>query len=171
MARRLGPAGLPGPWRARGPPRPALPGSNEAMGPSFAEVPAAAARRTGRGRGGRPRRSDSDAARSDASARFPGSAEERRFGSDGPRAWGAADRRSCAKQGVAGRGAARSSSLRAAFSDASAAQSVASERLRDAEGAQGRISRAFCMGSGRAFESCPIRQAYRTSPHHDKRGG
>ena len=30
---------------------------------------------------------------------------------------------------------------------------------------------AFGMGFGRAFESCPIRQSYRTSPPHDKRGG
>ena len=94
LARRLGPAGLPGPWRhAR--PQACAARLNEAMWPSFAEVPAAAARaNSGGAEEGAPASSDSDPARSDASASFPGSAEERRSGPDGPRAWGVADCRS-----------------------------------------------------------------------------
>ena len=61
---------------------------------------------------------------------------------------------------------------RAVFSDASPSSTLASGA---ASGRARRGSRpgfaAFGMGFGRAFESCPIMQAYRTSPPHDKRGG
>ena len=63
-------------------------------GPASPEAPRrGGAGELGRGRGGRPRRGGLRRVARDASARFPGSAEERRFGSDGPGAWGAADRR------------------------------------------------------------------------------
>ena len=124
----------------------------------------------GRGRGGRPRRGV-DPARSDASARFPGSAEERRFGSDGPGAWGAADRRPAPSEASRAGSAACESALRAAFSDASA---VCGPSLRAPSGAvQERLRAGFPTVSHRLrarSESCPIRQPYRTSPHPRQAG-
>ena len=74
-----------------------------------------------------------------------------------------------AKPGVGGRAAAQPSRR---VSDASPSSTSASGA---ASGRARRGSRpgfaAFGMGFGRASESCPIRQAYRTSPPHDKRGG
>ena len=85
---------------------------NGAMRPSFAELPAAAApANPGAAGEGAPASSGSAAARSDASASFLGSAEERRFGPDGPGAWGAPDR-GLAKSGVEGRAAAQASRAR-----------------------------------------------------------
>ena len=143
---------------------------NEAMRPSFAEVPAAAARaNSGGAEEGAPARSDSDPARSDASASFPGSAEGRRFGPDGPRAWGVADCRSSPNRAL---GAGPPLNRRAVFSDASPSSTIASGAASGwARRGSGPGFAAFGMGFGRAFESCPIRQSYRTSPPHDKRGG
>ena len=170
LARRLGPAGLPGPWRDAAPQACAA-RLNEAMRPSFAGVPAAAARANSGGAGeGAPASSDSDPARSDASASFPGSAEERRFGPDGPRAWGVADCRSSPNRALGAGG--RRSSVARRFPTPRRARSAPPERPL---GGPERGSRpgfaAFGMGFERAFESCPIRQSYRTSPSHDKRGG
>ena len=140
------------------------------MRPSFAEVPAAAARaNSGAAEEGAPASSDSDPARSDASASFPGSAEERRSGPDGPRAWGVADCRLSPNRAL---GAGPRLNRRAVFSDASPAQRSPPERpLGGPGGAQGLVLRRLAWGLGGPSNSCPIRQAYRTSPPHDKRGG
>ena len=93
---------------------------------------------------GAPTEADPDASLSDASASFPGSAEERRFGSDGPRAWGAADRRPAPSR-ASGRAAALEPALRAAFSDASAASDapLSSAFRSRPRRPQGRICRRF----------------------------
>ena len=150
-------------------PRPALHGSDEAMRPSFAEVPRrGGAGELGRGRGGRPRRGGPRRVAIRRLGAFPGSAEERRSGSDGPRAWGVADRRPAPSR-AAGGGAAQALARR--FPTPRRRRRPPPERLRGApRGSQGRICGVW-HGFGRAFESCPITQPYRTSPAHDKRGG
>ena len=109
LARRLGPAGLPGPWRRVGPPGLRCTAERGDAAQLRRGPRCSRAGELGRGRGGGPRRSDSDPARSDASAPFPGSAEERRFGPDGPRAWGVADCRSSPSRALRAGGAAQAS--------------------------------------------------------------
>ena len=150
LARRLGPARLPRPWRGVRPPGRAA-RLNPAMWPSFADVPAAAARaNSGAAEEGAPASSDSDPARSDASASFPGSAEARRFGPDGPRAWGVADCRSSPNRAL---GAGPPLNRRAVVSDASPSSKIASGA---ASGWARRVSgpgfAAFGMGFGRALQ-------------------
>ena len=119
---------------------------------------------------GAPAEADPDASLADASARFPGSADERRFGSDGPGAWGAADRRPAPSR-ASGRGCRPQAALRTAFSDASARRSAPPSVFRSRPGALRAEFPAFPIACERALESCPIMQAYRTFPPHDKRGG
>ena len=122
------------------------------MGPSFAEVArCSGAGELGRGRGGRPRRVDPDASLADASARFPGSAEERRFGSDGPGAWGAADRRPAPSR-ASGRGR-RLQPSRGVFRRLGGAQSLLRSVLQAGpRGLEGRVLRRFRMAFGPGFE-------------------
>jgi hypothetical protein len=114
-----------------------------------------------------------DASLADASAPLPGSAKERRFESDGQGAWGAADRRPAPSRATGARAAAASEpALRAAFSDAWAGSKAASgEALGAPEEGFGHDFAALGMGFGRAFESCPIREAYRTFLFPDTCGG
>ena len=69
-------------------------------------------------------------------------------------------------------GGASASAAGAVFSDASASSITP---IGPASGWAREVSRpgfaAFGMSFGRAFESCPIMQPYRTSLHSDKRGG
>ena len=113
-------------WRA---PQASAAGLNEAMGPSFAEVPAAAAPANSSGAGeGAPAAADPDASLADASARFPGSAEERRFGSDGPGAWGGPQAR--AKPGERpGGGRVRTGASRGVFRRLGGVEGASPERL------------------------------------------
>ena len=98
---------------------------------------------------GAPASSDSDPARSDASASFPGSAEERRFGPDGPRAWGVADCRSSPNRALAGRAAAQPS--RRIFRRLGRARTIASGAASGwARRGSGPGFAAFGMGFGRA---------------------
>ena len=111
-------------WRAS---RACPAGLAEAMGPSFARVPAVAAPANSGGAGeGAPAAADPDASLADASARVPGSGEERRFESDGEPALGAADRRPAPSRTKA---VASERALRAAFSDASAASEATARAL------------------------------------------
>ncbi len=116
-------------------------------------------RRAGRGAGepggageGAPAAADPDASRSDASAPFPGSAEERRFGPDGPGAWGAADRRPAPSR-ASGRGRPRSTALARRFPTPRPASKAASGAALGAvqEGLRAGFA-AFGMAFGRAFE-------------------
>ena len=160
-------------------PRPGCLRGDWPRGPAGALKAVSPPRRPRAGKGGAgegaPAAADPDASLADASARFPGSAEERRFGSDGP---GLGVRPTAGPRQAGRAGAANGAALQArrsgaTFSDASAA----SERPPSAFGTrpggpQGRISRLFPLRRGPRFRSsCPIMQTYRTSPPHDKRGG
>ena len=128
--------------------------------------------RAGQGRAPRPRRTPTRRS-SDASARFPGSADERRFRSDGPGAWAAAGRRPAPSgRERAGGGRVRTGASRGVFRRLGRLRSVSSERLREpSRRPQGRF-RGFSHGRPSALSnSCPIMEAYRTSPPHDKLGG
>ena len=101
---------------------------------------------------------DPDASPGDASARFPGSAEERRFGSDGSGAWGGIDRRPAPSGGSRGGGSAPSAGAGGAFSDAPAASKAASgASFGRAAGVSEAEFAAFGMDFERAGESCPIK--------------
>ena len=124
----------------------------------------AAGRRMGGAGEGAPAAADPDASLADASARFPGSGKERRFGSDGPGASGAADRR------PAPSGASRAGepslklAARTTFSDASAAsEATARASSGRSEGPMGPNFRPFPIVCEPRSESCPIKEAYRTS--------
>ena len=98
---------------------------------------------------GAPAAAGPDAPPADASARFPASGKERRFGSDGPAAWGAADRRPAPSWASGRAAAAAAGALRAAFSDASAASNAPSSAFRSGSGRpQGRICRCFPSPAG-----------------------
>ncbi len=88
----------------------------------------------------------------------------------GPKGFGYGRWKALPKPGVEDRGSPLK--RRAVASDASAGSEAASGA---SFGGPERVARpgfaAFGMGFGRALESCPIMQAYRTSPPHDKRGG
>ena len=156
-------------WRA---PQACAAGPDEAMGPSFAGVPAAAAPANSGGAGeGAPAAADPDASLADASARFPGSGEERRFGSDGPGAWGAADRRPAPSGRAGGRRRRPNGRFARRFPTPRRSSSAPSSAFRSRPGAlRAGFVGVFHRRRARS-ESCPIRQAYRTSPPHDKRGG
>ena len=103
-------------------------GLNQAMRLRFAGVPAAAApANSGGGGEGAPAEGDPDASPGDASARFPGSAEGRRFGSDGSGAWGGIDRRPAPSGGS--RGGRRCGSRQGAGGALSDAAAVCEARL------------------------------------------
>ena len=81
---------------------------------------------------GAPAAADPDASLADASARFPGSGKERRFGFRWPGAWGAADRRPAPNKASGTGKPSLKLAARTTFSDASAASQA---RLRSVFGA------------------------------------
>ena len=152
-------------WPRRGaPPGPALPDSTRRSGPSSPGSRAAAGRPSwaGQGRAPPPRRTPTRRRR--RLGAVPG------IGGRAPLRvrWPGLGVRPTAGPRQAGRagGGPVERALRAAFSDASASHASSSPSGR--RGPQGRIFGVSIVE--RAFESCPIMQAYRTSPRPRQAG-
>ena len=141
------------------------------MRPSFAGVPAAAARaNSGGAEDGAPAGSDPDA-RSRRLGAVPGIGGRAPLRVRWPRGLGCGRPQALAKRGERA-GARALTALARCFPT----PRPSPERLlRAPSGAvqapSGPNFAAFSMAFGRASELCPIMQSYRTSPHHDKRGG
>ena len=185
LARRHGPAGRPAgalascaqPLALRAPTRLRLRGlagmsssrfaGRARTGSRKADQPAVeAAGREGRGRGGRPR-SGPDASLIRRLGAVPRRQRKRAAsGPDGAEAWGVVDCRPAPSR-ASGRAAAPSatgaSPRRFPTPRPSLERLLSAFRSRSRR-PQGRDFRRFAWRLGRASESCPIRQAYRTSP-------
>ena len=167
----MGPARSSGALGVCAPLGPALHGSTEAMGPSFAGVSAAAApANSGGAEEGAPAEANLDASHPTPRRGSPERRKTAASGPDGPGAWDAADRRPAPSR-ASGVGAAAARTVARRFPTPRRGRKGASGA--SSEGPE-RVARpgfaGFGMGFGWAFESCPIMQAYRTSPHPRQAG-
>ena len=170
----LVPPGLPGPWRgACAPPGLRCRARTRRCGPASPRSPLRRRRRT---RAGQRRAPPPVGLRPVAIRRLgavPGVSGRAPLRVRWPRGLGCGRPQARAKPGERGRGTARSSRRRPRFPTPRRRQKRSPQSVFGTlRGAHRAEFRGVCHGvCGAPSESCPIRQAYRTSPPHDKRGG